>query len=573
MRRKYTKRAFAPAVIEPPVALPPPSTEQKNILGWVKNRRSGALVVRAVAGSGKTTLLRMITEALNELGYNESQILYMAFSKSLCDEMTPKLAGKATVRSIHSTGFHSLTAKIRGVKLKTDKKNVVNSEVLDTDETMKSMPDGKRWWVGEMLHDIQSKLILGLGGTSLQKVHELIGHNPSWLKVWAYDTGIEELGIPEDTVETLYELREEWAAEVEELVDHYGIKVDSEFATPLVALLVWASDDKIVSDGSISYDEMISYPCRMGFPFKQYPIVLVDEAQDLSPAQRGVALASLAPGGRIIFVGDPKQAIMGFAGASCESIQEIIDETGAETLPLSVSYRCPTSHIDLAQQIVPEIEPTEWAKEGIIRHLDSSDEVIPIAQSGDLMIARRTAPVMQMALRLLSRGIQAKVKGEKVDKRLVWRAADILGVDKSLIYRLTKANIEVLNRVPMARFLAQSESYAHDKMTALSSKWPQKLQGIMDEVEALEEIFTLTKPATFNDLISIIKSAIDDGSTEGGVVLSTIHRAKGLEADRVFILDANRISVATHAEWQAEQESNLHYVALTRSKHELFIVA
>jgi superfamily I DNA/RNA helicase len=64
------------------------------------------------------------------------------------------------------------------------------------------------------------------------------------------------------------------------------------------------------------------------------------------------------------------------------------------------------------------------------------------------------------------------------------------------------------------------------------------------------------------------------GETSGGVVtLSTIHKAKGLEAERVFILDAWRLpSFYAKLPHQLEQEYNLLYVAITRAQRELYYV-
>ena len=57
------------------------------------------------------------------------------------------------------------------------------------------------------------------------------------------------------------------------------------------------------------------------------------------------------------------------------------------------------------------------------------------------------------------------------------------------------------------------------------------------------------------------------------VLLSSIHRAKGLEAERVFLLFPDTLPhpKATQ-EWAKAQEFNLKYVALTRAKKDLFFV-
>jgi len=58
-----------------------------------------------------------------------------------------------------------------------------------------------------------------------------------------------------------------------------------------------------------------------------------------------------------------------------------------------------------------------------------------------------------------------------------------------------------------------------------------------------------------------------------GIILSTIHKAKGLENDRIFFLAPELIpSKYATQPWQYEQEQNLFYVAVTRAKHELIYV-
>lgn len=58
------------------------------------------------------------------------------------------------------------------------------------------------------------------------------------------------------------------------------------------------------------------------------------------------------------------------------------------------------------------------------------------------------------------------------------------------------------------------------------------------------------------------------------VTLCTVHKAKGLEADRGWIIEPNIMSASWkhQQDWQREQEHNLLYVALTRAKQNLFIV-
>ena len=66
-----------------------------------------------------------------------------------------------------------------------------------------------------------------------------------------------------------------------------------------------------------------------------------------------------------------------------------------------------------------------------------------------------------------------------------------------------------------------------------------------------------------------------DGETDG-VLLSSIHKAKGLEADRVFLIEPEGAPVPhpmAKQDWEIEQEWNLRYVAITRAKKELIYVS
>ena len=75
-----------------------------------------------------------------------------------------------------------------------------------------------------------------------------------------------------------------------------------------------------------------------------------------------------------------------------------------------------------------------------------------------------------------------------------------------------------------------------------------------------------------NDLIKKIEYLVTDN--EDAIKLSTIHKAKGLENNRVFILDFNKLPIKKDNQqaWEIKQEINLKYVALTRSKHTLYLV-
>ena len=74
------------------------------------------------------------------------------------------------------------------------------------------------------------------------------------------------------------------------------------------------------------FTDMIWIPSSQALSLEpeRYDVILVDECQDLSPCQRELVLRAVKVGGLRVFVGDPNQAIFGFAGASLQSVNEIV---------------------------------------------------------------------------------------------------------------------------------------------------------------------------------------------------------------------------------------------------------
>src|SRR5260370_2334397 len=145
---------------------------------------------------------------------------------------------------------------------------------------------------------------------------------------------------------------------------------------------------------------MIWLPAILELQPRRSDYVLVDEAQELNPSQLALVLKARKQNGRFIAVGDVNQAIYGFAGASLESIQEIIEATDANTLPLSICYRCPTSAIQKAASIYSGIEAAPNMPKGEIRTILDKD-ITDLARPGDLILSRSTPPLVSLFLKLL----------------------------------------------------------------------------------------------------------------------------------------------------------------------------
>lgn len=255
------------------------------------------------------------------------------------------------------------------------------------------------------------------------------------------------------------------------------------------------------------------------------------------------------------------QAIMGFAGADNESFNKIVAGTNAVELPLSVCYRCPTNHIARAKAIVPEIEPAPGATEGVLEEI-TMEQFTEMPRQGDLIICRTNAPLIGTALRLIANGIQARVRGRDVAAGLV-----------KMIKEATKRGI---NGDSFAGALtAALERHVEHRLEVLRAKKNTETQQetVQDQQDCIIA-FLSARPdiKSIDSLCNELKALFAD---EGAAVwCSSIHRSKGLEAERVFIINSDRIRLAFTGQqaWEAEQEANLEYVAYTRAKRALYLV-
>lgn len=257
----------------------------------------------------------------------------------------------------------------------------------------------------------------------------------------------------------------------------------------------------------------------------------------------------------MLFVGDSRQAIMHFAGADSRSYYTIQERTDAVELPLSICYRCPTSHIELAQEIVPEIEPAPNAKEGVIRSVDGVSLQDHVGE-GDLILCRTTAPLISWCIRLIRNRVAARVRGRDVAANLV---STIKKIGEKTSYDKFGDALDIYYDRQLIKIGKKEGSEA-------------KIQVLDDTVEAIRACWTDFNASGIDDLCQQLTNIFSDYSAS--VWLSTVHRAKGLEAERVFILHDEKLPLVWRNQKPEQylQELNLRYVALTRAKSELIFV-
>lgn len=351
------------------------------------------------------------------------------------------------------------------------------------------------------------------------------------------------------------------SAEWQEMIDHYNLMEDlPDDMSPQQAIL-HARKVLVMNNSNthvIDFDDQLYLPLIMNARFPTYDWVLIDEAQDTNPARRAIAMKMLAKGGRCIAVGDPRQAIYGFTGTDNDSLDQVAKSFNAVTMPLTVSYRCPKAVVKHAQNWVSHIQSAPNAPEGSVEVVDGV-RFRQVLSNGDAVLCRYTKPLVELCFALIREGRSAKIEGRSIGDQLAKFA--------------TKWKVKTLDQLReriekhFGREIEKAGEKQKDAQIDLLNDQYATLQVLLERAEAL----ALTTPQEFKDMIL---SIFTDETGFRGILLCTVHRSKGLEWDRVFLLDREAYMPSKYArqEWQLDQEINLIYVAVTRAKKELYEV-
>ena len=239
-------------------------------------------------------------------------------------------------------------------------------------------------------------------------------------------------------------------------------------------------------------------------------------------------------------------SIYGWRGADENAVRRITEELKAKTFPLSVSFRCPKVVVARAQRYVPEFQAAENAPEGRLGELKLT-EMYEQARAGDFVLSRLNAPLARVCLALVKNKTPARILGQDIGVRLI------------ALLKRSKAKT-----VPdLLLWLANYEEKEVARLT--EQKRAQAAEVIRDLTETLRQF------ADGELMVAHVMQAIDNLFVEDRrsyVICSTVHRLKGDEANRVFMLEETFFL----GRGDPQEEANIHYVAITRAKRELYSV-
>lgn len=516
------------------MALATASEYQVSIFNWILNG-SGDAVVNAVAGAGKTTTL------VEAAALVKGTALFVAFNVHIKDELNAQFSqrGIANMRAmtIHGFGFKACSRAF-------------------------TRPNGPKLNVDDSKY------------RTLAQNYVTARLSPMFRAMLAGEFGQESKVRAEDAVRSRVRA-------LVRLVSMVRLtRTPSRDRNALVALMARydittdsAESDSLVLDGvrplldqgiavatsatpTVDYTDMIWLPVVLELRVDRYQWIFVDECQDVSACAREFLLMARGLGGRILFVGDRNQAIMGFAGADANSFDRIAEITNATQLPLSVCYRCPSTHLALARRLVPQIEDAPGCADGIVSAI-SEDVASKAIGEGALVLSRKTAPLIGLCLDLIKIGKPARVRGRDTAKMLV-EVADTVQRSCELYGGTFSENLDRYEAAQIERLSGKDNAES-------------RIETVQDTCAAMR-VFAERFGDSYNKIVAGIEEIFADA--HASIWLSTVHRAKGLGADDVFILypDDMPLVRAGQTPEDAEQERNILYVALTRGKRSLTLI-
>lgn len=504
--------AVAPVITSDPVRIFW-STQQTQVFDWFQTKYPQGkgpvhLIVRARAGTGKTTT---IIEGVNRAP--EDSILLCAFNKRIAVELASRVTNpNVQVKTLHALGLRLIRREWAGMPV-TEKG--LRGQWLTAQAVRQTEKDN-----GEKTPYRILSLITQLHTKGREMVP--LTYSPQLLTALALRFDL----VPD----------EGWG------------KYDQAFVV-MAAHRAMQMAQEIPPDSGIGVDwaDMLFLPLVWNLTAPDYQLGVVDEAQDMTVAQ--LELFQRCVSGRICVVGDDRQAIYGFRGADSGSLDRLKKELQALELPLTETYRCAGTIVAKAQMLVPDLVGLRQ-EEGIVDKGDFGP-MLDLCQPGDFVLSRLNAPLVSVTLRLLRQGTRARMAGRDLGQGIL-KILKKLKITEAMSLSRCVDTVQAWERQTVTKLAA---SGVHD-LIARTKDQAGMILSFCEDVDSVQEMLQKME-YLFVDL--------DDAGPTPFVACSSVHKAKGLEARRVFVL-------ADTLRTDSQEELNIQYVAMTRAKDHLTMV-
>ena len=485
----------------------PPTPEQQAAIDLFHT--GDDMLIVAGAGAGKTATLVQI--ANNEA---PRKGMYLAFGRALKDEAEGRMPRNVTALGFHQLAWRGivrdnpkLLARL-GNKKRLDRK--VEAQILGLNDMTFDTESG----------DVRlaAPFLAGVVMEGLRRFTQSDVDRPSWKHM---------PNIENDDFDDAAQIRMKKALE------------------PFLQR-AWAdvsSDDGQLKFGFDHFLKMY----QLSDPNIGVDFVLVDEAQDLAPVLRAIALGQKKYGTQLGFVGDPAQSIFGFTGA--ENAMKYLAETGAPSAELTKSFRFGPEVARVANLVLDRLPEGEQRLQ-IVGHdpIDSRIGTID-PDDVDVILTRTNAKAVTLALEFMRAG------------------------KKVAIAEQLKSN--VIEFAKGAKDLDEKGYSSHGDLAPFSS-WDEVKKFVEEDVSGseLQLLVKLVDDFGVDTILNELKNT-ERKDEDADIVLSTAHTSKGREWDNVVIGDdfPGRDEKTGEPPDLSPEEVRLLYVAVTRAKKRLDVDA
>lgn len=493
-----------------------PSKTQIDLCDFISHKIGNA-TIESRAGSGKSKTIELMVHFVPK----GKKCLVVCFNKHIAEHLSNKF--KETDINVDIMTYHSLGNKILSYKKHLSVKNNFKE-------------DKYKEYISQYVS------VLNTDYLDLSTANKIV-----------YKHNLEKL-----VDYARYNLMQS-SKEINKIAIKYGINLISNECQAVSKILKWGSENLTYYD----YQDMIWLPYELGIAANiiplQYDYIFVDEAQDSSLAQQNLIEICSKRNTRLFVVGDSFQTINSWCGSDEDAFVKFHKKPNTTKFTLNTSYRCAKKIAELARTIVDDFNTPDNAEEGEVNYNVSINEIRP----GDMVLCRLTSPLVDLYLQLISKKIPTKIKGIELGKELKEIVNNcksdnvieiIREVEKNLIDRWE--NLAEINEITLKESALENEiMIAYDILLTLNiiSKGIIKKNDLISKIEEL-----------------LINNNEDNFENSQNIHLTTVHRAKGLENDRVFILCPSLMpSRLAQKDWEIKSEQNLIYVAYTRAKKSL----
>ena len=540
------------------------SKYQEKILRYFNDNPRSNMMISALAGSGKSTMACLLSE------HTTTSDIYVAFNNSIAEEFRTKIKNpKTKVMTLHSLGLSIMNSNIRTAK--EEKKITYANATLDNLKIHKiidnelTILDRRMDFMKKMFYKDQYFTLYNLCRLTMTNLADSTALRQiiQDYRLFENDEGYQFPDIT-DCISMLKNVDgESW-----NIFNQTGV-IDF---TDMLYITYWKLERK---EWEVPY-------------YNFYTNIYADECQDLSTIQINLLKFIKRKNGRYVWIGDSNQSIYNFCGANAYAMKQIHNlYSPLKEFDLPICYRCPSSHLKQVNRLfnIP-ILPRDDAPKGKIYHIEKED-ILSKIHEGDMIISRKNKWLGSVIVDLAKAGKPIQIE----DKEMVASIKKIVeknknstakGLRKDLKEEVTKYSQERAKKNSQLLEAVQ-ENNVEEVVTAIDDN--KKIDNCNFILGILKEYLKKNPNATKDNFAVYISNLLNTGDSKTSksnvftvktkpIRICSVHKAKGLEAENVFVLNEGRVCFDfRNSKEQNQQEKNLSYISYTRAKNNLYLVS